>query len=118
MLRPEALGEIPAETVRVARAAFPKGNLYLRMRDELGVLYEDADFASLFPTHGRPALPPPTSVRPSNSTRDKIKQNDSVRVAERSRSHLEQVAFYQGILPLVRSFPGIPQRGLRHSRSP
>ncbi|WP_415789520.1 transposase [Deinococcus saxicola] len=28
------------------------------MRDELGVLYEDADFATLFPPLGRPALPP------------------------------------------------------------
>ena len=58
MLRPEPLGEIPVDTVRVARAAFPKGNLYLRMRDELGVLYEDADFAALFPTRGRPAYSP------------------------------------------------------------
>lgn len=58
MLRAEPLGEIPSETVRVARAAFPKGNLYLRMRDELGVLYEDADFAALFPPLGRPALSP------------------------------------------------------------
>ena len=58
MLRPEPLGEIPAETIRIARAAFPKGNLYLRMRDELGVLYEDADFAALFPTRGRPAISP------------------------------------------------------------
>lgn len=58
MLRPEPIGEIPSETVRVARAAFPKGNLYVRMRDALGVLYEDADFAALFPTTGRPALPP------------------------------------------------------------
>lgn len=28
------------------------------MRDELGVLYEDADFVALFPPLGRPALPP------------------------------------------------------------
>lgn len=28
---------IPEETARVARAAFPKGNLLIRMRDELGV---------------------------------------------------------------------------------
>ena len=26
-LHPEPIGEIPAETVRVARAAFPKGNV-------------------------------------------------------------------------------------------
>jgi transposase len=49
---------IPEETVRVARAIFPKGNVYMRMRDELGVFYQDAAFASLFPTRGRPAESP------------------------------------------------------------
>ena len=57
MLRPDPIGPIPTETVRIARAAFPKGNLYLQLRDELGVLYSDADFASLFPIKGQPALP-------------------------------------------------------------
>ena len=32
---------IPEETVRVARAAYPKGNLYLKMRDALGIIYQD-----------------------------------------------------------------------------
>lgn len=58
MLRPESLKPIPEETARVARLAFPKGNLYLRLRDELGVLYADKDFAALFPALGQPALPP------------------------------------------------------------
>jgi transposase len=49
---------IPAETARVAKAAFPKGNPYLKMRDELGVLYQDSDFADLFPTTGQRALSP------------------------------------------------------------
>ncbi len=43
------------ETVRVARAAFPRGNMYLTMRDQLGTLYEDQHFAALFPLRGRPA---------------------------------------------------------------
>ncbi len=47
---------IPADTVRVRRAAFPKGNLYISMRDELGVLFKDADFAELFPRRGQPAF--------------------------------------------------------------
>lgn len=34
-------GEIPVETVRVARAAFRKGSLAIRIRDELGVLFTD-----------------------------------------------------------------------------
>jgi transposase len=29
---------VPEETARVARAAFPQGNLYMRMRDEIGVI--------------------------------------------------------------------------------
>jgi transposase len=44
-------------TALVARAAFRKGNLYLRLRDELGTLYTDQDFANLFPSRGQPALP-------------------------------------------------------------
>jgi len=43
-LRPEPVGEIPAETVRVARAAFPKGTLITRLRDEFSALYQDEDF--------------------------------------------------------------------------
>ncbi|MFD7443655.1 hypothetical protein [Streptomyces sp. NPDC059909] len=35
-MQPKGPGEIPAETVRVARAAFPKGSLAIRVRDELG----------------------------------------------------------------------------------
>lgn len=57
-LRPEQIPVVPAETVRVARAAFPKGNLYLKMRDEPGTFYEDADFADLFSTRGQPAFSP------------------------------------------------------------
>jgi len=57
-LIPTDLHEIPAETMRIAHAAFPKGNLYLRLRDELGPLYQDGAFAELFPRRGRPAESP------------------------------------------------------------
>lgn len=57
-LHPENIGPIPEETIRVARAAFPKGNNYMRMRDELGTLYTDDDFADLFPRCGQLALAP------------------------------------------------------------
>src|SRR3954453_11481298 len=57
-LRPEPVGEIPAETVRVARAAFPKGTLVTRLRDEFSALYEDEDFRSLYPARGQPGLTP------------------------------------------------------------
>src|SRR5436305_2373118 len=57
-LLPTNLLTIPAETRRVAQAAFPKGNRYVRLRDELGPLYEDEAFAQLFPSRGRPAESP------------------------------------------------------------
>lgn len=50
--------EIPEETVRIAQAAFPKGNPYMKMRDTLGELYSDREFAELFPERGRPAESP------------------------------------------------------------
>jgi len=49
---------VPEETARVAKAAFPKGNLSIRMRDELGPLYDNPTFAPLFPSRGRPAEAP------------------------------------------------------------
>lgn len=58
MLRPMPIGPIPSETARVARAAFPKGNRYLRVADELETLFTDDAFLALFPTHGQPAHPP------------------------------------------------------------
>jgi transposase len=58
MLNPQRNYEIPEETQRVARAAFPKGNPYMRLRDERGRLYEDEAFAPLFSGRGQPALAP------------------------------------------------------------
>ena len=57
-LRPQPVLPIPAETARVARAAFPKDNLYIFLRDELGTFASDEDFTPLFPTHGQPAEAP------------------------------------------------------------
>ena len=57
-LKPSPIQQVPEETARVARAAFPKGNIYLRLRDELGSVFADEDFADLFPVRGRPALAP------------------------------------------------------------
>lgn len=50
--------KVPEETARVARAIFPKGNVYMKMRDELGVLYQDRDFAALYSGRGQPAESP------------------------------------------------------------
>ncbi len=57
-LKPQPIPPVPEETVLVAQAAFPKGNLYLRLRDELGVLYQDFDFANLYSIHGQPGYAP------------------------------------------------------------
>src|SRR5215207_7555736 len=57
-LHPEPIGTIPAETARVARAAFPKGTVVMRLRDEFGTLYGDEDFGRLYPSRGQPALTP------------------------------------------------------------
>ena len=53
-----AIGGVPAETARVAKAAYRRGTAYLRLRDALGTRYTDADFAPLYPATGQPALPP------------------------------------------------------------
>lgn len=57
-LHPEPIGEIPGETARVARAAFPKGTVVTRLRDEFSALYQDEDFRKFYPTRGQPGLPP------------------------------------------------------------
>src|SRR5881227_3392216 len=57
-LHPHVIAPVPEETARVARAAFPKGHPYLTLRDALGTLFQDEDFAALFPAWGPPGLPP------------------------------------------------------------
>src|SRR5215212_9856308 len=57
-LQPRPVPPVPIETARVAHAAFAKGNVFLRMRDELGAIYDDVAFASLFPARGQPAAAP------------------------------------------------------------
>src|SRR5687767_14627593 len=57
-LKSETIPSVPEDTTRVARAAFPHGNPYLTLRDTLGRIFADADFAALFPACGQPGLPP------------------------------------------------------------
>jgi transposase len=54
-LQPQEIAPVPEETERIARAAFPKGNIYLRLRDEIGTIFDDPMFAPLFPARGQPA---------------------------------------------------------------
>src|SRR6184192_356866 len=57
-LKPLPFGEVPPLTARVARAAFPKGTLCLRIRDTLGPVFSDEQFAGLFAGRGRSGLSP------------------------------------------------------------
>ena len=57
-LRPDSVGPVPDETAQVARAAFFRGTPWMRLRDELGTMYQDATFAALLSTRGRPAEAP------------------------------------------------------------
>ena len=57
-LRPQDPPDVPEETRRVAQAAFRKGTLCLRIADALGTVYQDSQFAALFPRRGQPAAAP------------------------------------------------------------
>jgi transposase len=55
---PRSSHAVPAGTAQVAGAAFPKRCLAIRIRDALGELFEDTQFAGLFAVRGRPAVSP------------------------------------------------------------
>ncbi|HYD30011.1 MAG TPA: transposase [Azospirillaceae bacterium] len=57
-LKPQTIPPVPETTAAVARAAFPKGNAVLRLRDVLGPIYQDEPFADLYPRRGQPAAAP------------------------------------------------------------
>lgn len=57
-LRPRSYQRIPTRTVLTAWAACPKGTPAMLMRDRLDVVFEDEDFADLYPRDGRPGLSP------------------------------------------------------------
>jgi transposase len=55
-LKPAAIPPVPELTSQVARAAFPKGNPYLTLREALGTIFSDEDFTELYPERGQPSL--------------------------------------------------------------
>src|SRR2546421_10992381 len=57
-LQPQKLPEIPEETARIAKILFPKNNVYMWLRDELGAIYNDEQFAALYPNSGQLAEQP------------------------------------------------------------
>lgn len=58
MLTPEYFDEIPEMTAEVAKAIFPKGNRLMKLRDELGEVFEDSEFEQMYPKKGQPAVSP------------------------------------------------------------
>lgn len=54
----EAIAMIPPMTRRIALQAFPKGNVYMKMRDELGTIYKTDVFTDLYPHQGQPGYSP------------------------------------------------------------
>jgi transposase len=57
-LRLQPFPPVPDDTARIAQAAFRRGNPYVLLRDRLGAVFADADFADLYPKLGQPAYAP------------------------------------------------------------
>jgi transposase len=57
-LQPTQNYEVPDATVKIAYSAFPDGNIYIRLRDELGTIFKDEVFGDLYPQRGQPAEAP------------------------------------------------------------
>jgi transposase len=54
----EFVDTIPEETVRIARASFPKGCLLMTIRDSLGQIFTNEDLAQLYSNLGQPGYSP------------------------------------------------------------
>jgi transposase len=57
-VQPRPWPEVPEQTAAVARAAFPRGTLAMRVREELPGLFADEQFASAFGVRGKPGISP------------------------------------------------------------
>ncbi len=57
-LKSQPVPPIPDEIIRVAKATFPKGNVYMTMRDAFGTIGTDEPFAESYPERGQSALSP------------------------------------------------------------
>src|ERR671916_2303053 len=57
-VQPRPWPEVPEQTAAVARAAFPKGTLAMRVREELPGLFADEQFVSAFGLRGKPGISP------------------------------------------------------------
>ena len=57
-MQPRPWPEVPERTAHTARASSRKGNLAMRIRDELGVVYADEQFIGAFAVRGKPGISP------------------------------------------------------------
>ena len=57
-MKPQGLEPIPDETRLLVQRLIPKGTLVTQLRDALGPIYSDEQFAQLFAKRGRPAEAP------------------------------------------------------------
>ena len=58
-LQPQVIYLVPEDTAQLARTVFRKGdNPWIQMRDHLGMIFEDRDFAALYPNVGHAAASP------------------------------------------------------------
>jgi transposase len=55
-LKSQAISPVPAETARIARAAYPKGNVSMQMREVLGSIYTDSEYGMFAPPMRHAAL--------------------------------------------------------------
>jgi transposase len=109
-LHPQPLPPVPEQTARVAPAAFPKGQPYLTLRDHLGTIVQDEDFATLLPAWGSPGLPP---WRLALGTLRQFRENLADRqAAEAVRARID----WKYLLGLALTAPGFDFAGLREFR--
>ncbi len=54
----QAIPPIPELTAKVAKQAFRKGNIYLTIGDQIGMIFQDEDFADLYAKEEKPPVPP------------------------------------------------------------
>jgi hypothetical protein len=58
---------VPEETARIDQLAFPKGNLYLKMRQEFPIVFQDKRFLPLFSSTGHPSTDGSAPATTANS---------------------------------------------------
>ena len=87
-LRPyHTVPTVSVQTEAVARAAFPRGNAYLLLRDRLDLVFDDTSFGDLYPVLGQPAY---ALWRLALVTRMQLRENLSDRqAAEAVRARID-----------------------------